>query len=168
MEMLISPAWLQRKIESEPEENIEAGFPTEAVDSIDIFLPQEHSADSTPKVKHEIICKTVFGIFIRNLRCQKKLTIHQLSKKVEVDEEEISSIENDPSYQSRPRTVHQLAKYFNIDKQHMMKLSGVTQLHDEALEGEALKFAAKSNGVSSLNKEQQRALNDFVKYLNGK
>jgi len=32
MEMLISPSWLQRKIESEPEENIEAGFPAETVE----------------------------------------------------------------------------------------------------------------------------------------
>lgn len=166
MKMLISPAWLRQKIESEPDVDIEVGIPMETLDSLDMFLPNEFRTDLAPRNLRDIKIKTAYGMLIRNLRRKRKLTTQQLAEKAKIDEKEVISIEHNPSYQTRPRTVYQLSEYFNIDRNRLAILSGTVKVHDDSFEEEALKFAAKSNGVSTLNKSEQAALNEFVKYLN--
>lgn len=167
MEMLITPEWLRNKTESEQVAECEAGMAVEALESIGMFLPRDRvkSVDEPERVSR---LKLAFGIFIRNLRLKKKISREELARQAAVEIKDIFSIETDPHYQPRPRTVYQLAKFFDIEPQKMMGLSGVTQVYDEELEEEAFKFAAKSSGVSSLNKEEQTLLNEFVKYLNRK
>lgn len=166
MEMLITPAWLRKKIETEPDVDFDAGMPVYLLHSIDMFLPSDVASGNLVDEKRVLQLKHAFGICVRQLRLRDGMSIDALADTASVLAEELREIECNPHYQVRPRTVVQLAKVFNIAPPKMMKLSGAARAVDEILEDEVLKFAAKSEGVSSLNQEEQRLINDFVKFLN--
>ncbi|WP_210191825.1 helix-turn-helix domain-containing protein [Rhizobium esperanzae] len=161
MEMLVSRDWLRRKIESDPDTDNDAGWPIEAVDNIGMFLPSELVSD----VGNVVELKHAFGVFIRQLRRRDQLSVEALAEKARVEAREIRLIELDPNYKPRPRTVHQLAEHFAMPPQALMKLSGATVTRDEALWEEAQKFAAKSDDLSKLTKQERQDLEGFVKFL---
>jgi len=166
MKLLFTPEWLRQRIESDPDMDTEAGLPSEALESINIFLPQESSTEKLEEDVYHMELKQAFGTFVRNLRLMKKLTIESLAKSASVDVSELVLIETDTHYQARPRTVVQLANFYHIEVRRMIQFSGITQTSNDGFEEEAIKFADKSSGVSSLNNEEQQVLNEFVKYLN--
>ena len=166
MKLLITPEWLRGKIESDPDMDTEAGLPSEALKTISMFLPQQSNEQQIDENVHDLNLKQAFGTFARNLRLLKNMTFESLAERASVEVDELVSIETDPHYQARPRTVIQLASFYNIEANRMMQLCGATHYHDDVFEEEALKFAAKSRGVSSLNADEQKVLNEFVKYLN--
>ncbi len=166
MEMLITPTWLRSKFETEPDVDFDAGMPVHLLQSIDMFLPSDVAVAEPVDEERVLQLKHAFGLVIRQLRLRDGLTVEALAEAASVLVEELEAIEHDPHFQARPRTVVQLAKVFEIAPPKMMKLSGVAHAADETLEDEVLKFAAKSDGVSSLNSEEQSLINDFVRLLN--
>tara|TARA_R110000824_G_scaffold167353_5_gene344310 strand:+ start:419 stop:925 length:507 start_codon:yes stop_codon:yes gene_type:complete len=163
MEMLISRDWLRAKIASDPDLDSDAGAPIGILQSIGMFLSpelvEEEDSSNVIQLKH------AFGVLVKQLRKRDKLSLEQLAGKARVDLEDIKQIEHDPHFRPRPRVIHQLASVFNVPVRSLMKLSGATIVHDEAFEGEALQFAAKSEDMSKLTRAEQRLLNDYVKYL---
>ena len=134
-----------------------------------MFLPSNVTAVvSNIDEKRVLQMKSAFGLMIKQLRLRDSLTIESLAEKADVLADELQNIECDPHYQARPRTVSKLAEKFCINLPKLMELSGVANLSDDTLTEEAQKFAAKSNGVSSLNNEEKNILNEFVKILNNK
>ncbi|WP_315731538.1 MULTISPECIES: helix-turn-helix transcriptional regulator [unclassified Bradyrhizobium] len=162
MEMLISPDWLRRKVELDPDVDTDAGPSMAVLESAGMFLPAELVPADDAKVVNLIMA---FGVLVRQLRRQRQWTIEELAKRARVDAEDLRLIERDPHNKPRPRVVHQLAVVFSMPERALMKLSGATVTRDEAFEEEAKRFAAKSDDMSKLSKEEQRALNDYVKYL---
>ena len=170
MKMLVNSEWLRKKIGVEPEGiDCEAGIPVESLQSIRMFFPSNVTAFVSHVDEQRILqMKSAFGLMIKQLRLRDSLTIELLAEKADVQVEELENIECDPHYQARPRTVSKLAGTFGVSLPKMMELSGVANVGDDTLTDEALKFAAKSNGVSSLNNEEKKVLNEFVKMLNTK
>lgn len=166
MKMMITDEWLRNKIEASPETDIDAGLSLTKSDSIDGFLPSNIKSASVED-ERVISLRHAFGLFIRNLRLINKLTIAELSKRASIEEAELYAIENDPHNVTKPRTIYQLSNFFKVDRNKMMLLSGSSIVNDEIFEEEALKFAAMSDGVSSLNKDEQQILNEYVKFLHG-
>lgn len=166
MEMLITPEWLRNKTKTEPDLDFDAGVPTELLQSMDMFLPPNVAGADTANEKRDLKRKHAFGLMVRQLRLRESQTIAELATDASILADELEAIEQDPHYQPRPRTVVYLAKTLNIALPKMMKLSGIATVVDTELEEEALKFAAKSDGVSTLNVEERRTLNEFVKFLN--
>lgn len=163
MKMLIDTEWLRRTISKSPDAEFEAGGPVALLDSIGMFVP----SDATNELSDSVVqLKYAFGILIKMLRKQSALTVAELSAKARVSEEELRMIERDPHHKAGPRTVHQLAEYFDIDPRRMMKLSGSMVTTNENFRDEAVRFAAKSDDISSLSSEERKMLNDFVKYVN--
>ena len=166
MEMRITPEWLRNKINTEPDIDFEAGRPVDLLEDIDMFLPPDVAEMKQTDEKRTLKLKYAFGLMVHHLRLRDSLTIDALASKATILAEELELIERDPHFQPRPRTVVQLARVFEIAPPKMMRLSGMTSATDQRLEKEVLKFAAKSDGVSSLNDDERKALNDFVKLLN--
>lgn len=168
MEMQITPDWLRKKIETEPELEIEAGIPTFLLQNLDAFLPKDvvpvegEGSQQTREVRH------AFGVLVRMLRLEASMDIAQLAETARVMAEEIEQIERDVDTVVRPRTVHKLAKVFRIEPKQMAILSGSMTASDRELTDEVVKFAAKSDGVSRLNAEEQKILNGFISFLKKK
>lgn len=162
MEMLISQDWLRRRIDADPDLDVEAGVSIGVLESIGMFLSADLVAPEDDKV---VRLTEAFGVLVRQLRRRQQWTIDQLAQKARVDPNELRLIERDPQYRPRPRVVHQLAAVFKMPERSLMKLSGATVTRDQEFEEEALRFAAKSDDLSKLTRDEQRALNEYVKYL---
>lgn len=162
MEMLISKEWLRRKIESTPDVETDAGAPMAVLEDIGMFLPTDLIAGADAK---DAELGLAFGVLVRQLRRRDEMSVAELAETAQIDEGEIQSIETDPTYLPRPRTVHRVATVFKIPERAMMKLSGATVSRDTGFKEAAQRFAAKSGDISKLSKEEQDALNEFVRYL---
>lgn len=165
MEMLITPDWLRNKIKTEPDVEIEAGFAVEHLPNLTMFLPPNVVEDesSTNERKQEL--HHAFGLFVRHWRLREKLTVEALANKAQVKADHIESIECDITFRTPPRTIYNLARVFSISPQKLMVIAGSADNYDDPIAEEALKFAAKSDGVSSLNREEQKLLSEFIKFV---
>lgn len=159
MKMLIEQKWLDKKVKAEPSLDFSVGIYDQAEEAVSFDEGGVEKSDEGVSVKH------TFGQVIQQLRLRDKLTVGELADEAKVSLNELQSIESDPEFSARPRTVVQLSTVFNIDKNQMMKLSGLAKIDGE-LNDAALKFAANSNGISTMSKENQEMINDFVKLLN--
>jgi transcriptional regulator with XRE-family HTH domain len=161
MEMLISQDWLRRKVESDPDMGTDAGPFINVLESIGMFLPPDLvSAEvQSPRVVE------AFGVLVRQFRRHKQWTVEELARRARVDAEDLRQIERHPNVRPRPRIVHQLSEVMGVPERALLKLSGATVTRDQSFEEEAMRFAAKSDDMSKLSREEQRVLNDYVKYL---
>jgi transcriptional regulator with XRE-family HTH domain len=161
MEMLISQDWLRRKVESAPDTDSDAGPFIMVLESIGMFLPP----DVAPTEPQPARVAEAFGVLVRQFRRQKQWTIEEFARRARVDAEDLRQIERHPQVRPRPRIVHQLAEVMGLPERALLKLSGTAVTRDQHFEEESLRFAAKSDDMSKLSRDEQRALNDFVKFL---
>jgi transcriptional regulator with XRE-family HTH domain len=145
-----SPDWYRRKIFGMKDHDYLIGPP---------FPGGE--ADETPQTAVSI----AFGSLLRLERRQRKLTVSELAKRLDVDEDELRNIEHDPRYKARPRTILSIANYFELPPKEMMKLAGAASANDGRFIESAMRFAAHSDDMGALTKEEKQLLQDFVAFL---
>jgi len=104
------------------------------------------------------------GALIQMLRRRDQLTDADLAEAAIVDLTELQAIESDPTVAPHPRTIHQLASYFKLPQRSLLVLSGALEVGHEVRD-EAVRFAAKSTGMSKLSREEKKLLGEFVRFL---
>ena len=109
-----------------------------------------------------------FGRLINLWRRKKGFRIEVLADKARIDVSELIEIERNLNFVPEPRTVYQLAKTLDLPSERMLELSGNLLLRDSSLGKEAVRFAARSESVEKLSKDEQMALEEFVKFLSEK
>jgi transcriptional regulator with XRE-family HTH domain len=158
MKLELAKEWYETRIAQEDDLDVTAGIPAEEVDRVkttDLAQPQE---DALARLN-------VFGSLIHMLRRDHRLSVEELASKARVDATEIVSIERDLTFVPKPRTVHQLAAYFSLPDRALLKLSNVTTAHGSKLVEAAFRFAANSESLMELSREEHVALAEFVKFL---
>lgn len=108
-----------------------------------------------------------FATFVWLARRNKRLTVEQLAERLAVEADEVRTIESDPAYQARPRTIASIAAFFELPTSEVMKLAGAAVSNDASF-APAMKFAAHSDEISALTKEEQALLRDFISFLRHK
>lgn len=161
MKMLVTREWLRRNIEADPDVDSDAGAPICVLETVGMFLPDNLRMEASNVVQ----LKHAFGVFIRQLRRREQWTIEELAARARVAADDLRNIEQDPHFKPGPRVVHQLAQVFDVPLQPLMKLSGTTIARDERFKEEAYRFAAKSDDLSKLTREEQDALTEYVRFL---
>lgn len=106
-----------------------------------------------------------FGAFVRLERRNNTMTVAELAKALDIEEEELREIEHDPQYRARPRTILGIAQYFKLPPKKVMKLAGAAASNDECFTQRAMKFAAHSDDIGTLNEEEKQLLRSFVEFL---
>jgi transcriptional regulator with XRE-family HTH domain len=106
-----------------------------------------------------------FGRFVRLMRRNQKLSLEKLAEDARVEVTELVGIEEDTRHRPDPRTVYQLANHFGIPTAKLLQLAGLKKPKDSHLIEEAIRFAARSDPVESLNDEERAALEAFVSVL---
>ena len=104
------------------------------------------------------------GALLQMLRRREHLSIDELAQKARVDAAELRRIELDPAFDPNPRTIFQLERHFNLRERSLVVLSGAVHV-DAGVREEAVRFAANSEDISGLTKEERKLLNHFVKFL---
>jgi transcriptional regulator with XRE-family HTH domain len=171
MKLLIPSDWLQRKLASDPDAEVEAGVPLNASKE-SVALLEKLSADKSEGRTSEIGERNVLqlrvalGTLVRQLRLRDHLSIGELAFKAEVSEEELRQVEHNPTYTARPRLLHQLSLFFDVSLAHLNQMAGATIAVDRSLYNDAVRYAAKSDDLSELTDIELQTLNEFVAALN--
>jgi transcriptional regulator with XRE-family HTH domain len=91
--------------------------------------------------------------------------MEQFAKKVDVDLGELLKVETDEYHTPAIRTVHQIAEFLTIPESKLLALAGLLRAKDVQFQNAALKFAARSEPVEKLSREEHSALGEYVKFL---
>lgn len=109
--------------------------------------------------------RIAFGLFVNLMRRRSGLTLEKLATDADIDAGELLSIEDDLQFTPEPRTVYQLARVFNVSQKALMQLAGLAVAQNSSLRAEAVRFAARSEAMQKLSREESRALESFVAAL---
>jgi hypothetical protein len=127
-----------------------------------IQLSDHRSPKSTPQPSP---VQRGFSSLMRLLRRRKEMEIPELALCAQIDPAELSRIEEEPGYLPAPRTIFQLERFFDLPKDTLSRLSGAVTKTSDTIQGELLRFAACSDGIGKLTKDEKNLLNEFVKHL---
>lgn len=109
--------------------------------------------------------KHAFVKLLQLKRREHTLSVEKLAERADLDVEELLRIETDESYTPNPFAVHKLAQYFKLPERPLMALAGLLKVKDAQFQQQAVRFAARSEPVEKLSKEEHRALEEYVKFL---
>ena len=168
MSPLFPKEWLRRKIDSDPDVEVEAGPDLNdwaLLGGLDDEILQEENL-ATVRDRHVIPLHMSLGLLVRQLRLRDGLTVEALAKEAEVSEEELNQVEHNPNYTARPRLIYNLSEYFGVRLEDLSQLAGTTRKVDRKLYNTAVKYAAMSDEAAVLTEEQREILDGFVAMLN--
>lgn len=161
MKLNLSKDWLAKRARLDDDADVGAGtFDFGLLKNQKRIEAIEATADEEPSPG--------FGRLINLWRREKGLSLEQLAEGARIDLSELIEIERDLHFTPEPRTVFQLSKVLGLPSSRLLELSGNLILRDPALGKEAVRFAARSESVEKLSKDELRALEEFVKYLSEK
>lgn len=126
-------------------------------------VPEERPAATLPAAVEET--RIAFGRFVNLMRRRRGLSMEQLAQVADLDASELLVIEDDLHYVPEPRTVFKLATTFEVSQQRLMQLAGLAAANDAGFRQEAVRFAARSEAVHKLTREESSALEAFVAIL---
>jgi transcriptional regulator with XRE-family HTH domain len=166
MESKYSNDWLRRKIATDPDEDPEAG---PSVLPVILAAGRASAHPESFAVAGErtgVPMRIALGVLVRQLRSDAGLTIAELAVRADISEEELRCVEHDPHYTARARLIHQLSAYFSVSLTMLSQMAGATHEVDRVLFNESVRFAARSDDVSTLTAEDRATLHAFVALLN--
>ncbi len=164
MKLNLSKEWLRQRAALDDKADVSAG--TLDVNRLPAARPGK--VGSTQASAESDTPNPGFGILINLWRRKRGLRVDVLAEKAKIDVAELIEIEKNLNYVPEPRTVYQLAKTLDLPSERMLELSGNLIVRDSSLGQEAVRFAAKAESVEKLSKDEQRALEEFVKFLSEK
>lgn len=126
-----------------------------------LVAPHEENYASSSTAEGRI----AFGKFVNLMRRRKGFSVEKLADEADLDVGDIVSIEDDVQYTPDPRTVYKLAQTFGVGQKPLMQLAGLATPDDSSLRQHAVRFAARSESVEKLTREQKAALEAFVAVL---
>jgi transcriptional regulator with XRE-family HTH domain len=97
-------------------------------------------------------------------RREQTLTPEQFATRFSLDLRELLDLESARNV-PEPRLLYQLSLALRVSYEKLLVLAGHRVRRDEALEREALRFAASSGPMDKLSKSEAQALHDFIRAL---
>ena len=155
MRLQITKEWLERHRKSDEGHDCSAG---------DLMLRSRPRISTTSTKSREL--SPAFGALVKLWRIDRRMSIDDLARAVKVDRDEVESIETQDTHSPEPQTVCALASIMNIPETRLLQLAGNIVETDVALHEHSIRFAANAKQWDHLSKAQQKALREFIKYLN--
>ena len=153
MKFTFDKEWLLKRAAAEDREEIAAGA---------LHLDLLPGGPAAPGSESLV---PAFGRLINLCRRKRGWSVEELAGSARISVAELIRIEHEPHYVPGPRTVYQLSTTLGLPKERMLQLSGNMVVRDTRFGDEAVRFAARSESVAKLSKEEHEALEEFVKYL---
>jgi len=123
------------------------------------------SIDQTTLESQDASTKSAFRRFLQLKRRERRLTLEQFAEKADIDLGELLQIEEGEAMMPRPRTIHNLAQFLNVSDTSLAALAGLVTVKDTQFTDATMRFAARSQPLQKLSKEEQDALEELVKVL---
>lgn len=103
--------------------------------------------------------------FVQFARLRLRLSREQFASKTQIPLQELVCIEDDDQYTPSLRTIHILAQFLKVSHVKLLTLAGLAQAKDAQFNDAAVRFAAKSEPIRQLTKEEQEAFDEFARFL---
>ena len=158
MRLNLKREWYEREAKKEEHLEVTAGFRDESAFNEEIENQKQVALPTTTS-------SIPFGRLINLQRRHSHLTMEQLADRARIDLGELVTIEAGQCPNPQPRTVYGLAQALNLPSEKLFVVSGLKFSTDQQVSNQAVRFAARSEPVDKLTKEEQQALQEFVKYL---
>jgi len=155
MKLTLAKEWFTRRADLEADVDVAAG-------SLALTPTFEETAATGPELNET---RLALGPLVQLMRRKRGLSMEKLAQEARVDLVEIVSIERDASFRPEPRTVYQIANVFDLPSKSLLQLSGNSVVKDAQFRQEAVRFAARSESVARLTRDEQRALEEYVSFL---
>lgn len=158
MKLAITREWFERRAKLEGDLEVAAGA---------------LARDPTPEqsdLESEVVeaadpMRMAFGSLVESMRRRRGLSVEKLAERINLDVGDVMRIERDAHFRPEPRAVFRLAETFDLPHKALQQLSGNTVARP-GLQEHALRFAARSGeSPQKLSREEQRALEEFIAYL---
>jgi len=164
----VTPEWALEQAKLEPDVGVTSvgGLAQRIRGFEDVPNAEQEGAEnlSTPSMSADPRRQSL-GKFIELSRRRMRLSVEQLAEKVDVDLAELLAIEKAEDIVPEPRTLYQLAQFLRMRVEPLLELSGLVVAKSVSLTESAVRFAARSEPMDTLTKEEEEALNWFVKEL---
>lgn len=156
MRTIDEDAWITEKAAEEDGAFVAAGC---------IMMPTE----LTPAVSSDALAARLsLSRFVQLARLKLRLTKQQFADRAQVPLEEVVCIEDDDQYTPTLRTVHMLAQFLKVSHVKLLTLAGLAQAKDAQFNAAAVRFAAMSEPIRQLTREEQEAFDEFAKFLSAR
>lgn len=151
MKLTHSKDWYEQRIAREGDADIGAGTLSEIREKA---VPQSEAA--------YIDTRIAFGTFVELWRRDRGWDAVRLAQEAGVNPEEVLEIERNPRSEPEPSAVYRLAQVFKMPAKILMELAGLTEPRTPYLREAAVRFAARSESMAALNKNEREAFEAFV------
>ena len=158
MKLTLPREWFEREVTGGDEFSVTAGIP-----NMDDFISQATELRQAQCRRER--SSLPFAKLINLQRRASNLSLEELAHRADIDLTELYSIEHGEDAEPEPRTVFKLAQTLHLPQDKLFQLSGLTLPTDCRIGEEAIRFAARSEPVDKLSREEHQALREFVKYL---
>jgi transcriptional regulator with XRE-family HTH domain len=111
------------------------------------------------------VAKSAFAKLIELRRRALRLSVEALAKSADIDVGELVGLELGTLEAPELRTVAKLAKALNLPVQRLIELSGLASPRNPQFSDAVVRFAARSESVEKLSRNEMEALEEFVKFL---
>ena len=159
MKLLFTNEGLRKRIAIDPDDEPTAGG----------LPPAVHDAESASVAvmseRNVVQMRIALGTFVRQLRLRDGLSIAQLSVRAQISEDDLRQIEHNPHYTARARQIFMLSSVFNVPLANLSQLSGTTHSVSRPLYNEFIRYAARSDDLSTLSNDERQLLNTIVAVL---
>jgi len=156
MRMPDEDAWIRQKAAEEDGALISAGC---------MMIPTE----PLPAVTSDALAARLsLSRFVQLARLKLRLNKEQFASKTQIPLKELVCIEDDDQYTPTLRTVHMLAQFLKVSHVKLLTLAGLAQARDAQFNDAAVRFAAKSEPIRQLTREEQEAFDEFARFLSAR
>ena len=156
MRTIDEDAWIEQKAMEEDGAFVAAGC---------IALTPEPAAALSSDA---LAARLSFSRFVQLARLKLRLTKEQFAGKAQIPLKEVVCIEDDDQYTPTLRTVHMLSQFLKVSHQKLLTLAGLAQAKDAGINDAAVCFAAHSESIRMLTREEQEAFDEFAKFLSAR
>jgi transcriptional regulator with XRE-family HTH domain len=109
--------------------------------------------------------RSAFTRLLKLARRERNLTMEAFAQEAEINLAELVNIEHDEEYLPSRDTVSRIAQFLALPEGKLLALAGLAVVPDAGLSAAAARFAARSEPVQRLTREEHAALEEFVGFL---
>jgi HTH-type transcriptional regulator, competence development regulator len=151
MKLTHSKDWYKKRIALEGDSEVGAGI-----------MPASKKKAAPKSRIAPIDTHMAFGTFVGLWRRNRGWDVEKLAHAAGINPKEILEIEHSPQSEPESSVVNKLAQVFNLPAKPMLELAGLIEPRTPRLRKAAVRFAARSESVAALNKQERTALESFV------
>lgn len=154
MKLKRSKEWYERHIAREGDAEVGAGIPPH-------FPARAKAAEAAEANVNPLKTRMAFGTFVKLWRRDRGWDAVRLAKEAGLNPEQVLEIERNPRSEPAPDVVRNLAKLFKLPSKALLELAGLVKPKNPYLREAAVRFAARSESMARLNRNEREAFEAF-------